>query len=178
MIKQIFPTEIYEGSNILSMDHMQQIYDFILVNGEDSQIITPEKIKSLSILKEKILEKIIILNESYGFKKITVSNNFTTHFFPAGKECQMETHSDDLGDSGRKFIALYYVESENNSGGELEIFDPRWLNSCWKDMGTSIKFTPEKNKLIIFPTFLWHRVVPYKSKFFPRMLLDVVIKVE
>ena len=123
------------------------------------------------------IEKIVIdLKEKYNFKTFEVSNRFSTHYFSCGKKQDMETHSDDLGDFGRKFIAFFYLEAANDSGGELEFFDPRWLNSPWSKVTSSYKIKPKTNKLVIFPTFLWHKVNSYFSETCPRMAIDVVIR--
>lgn len=177
MILDIFPTKIIQEENTLSQESLQSIYNFILENGEDTKIVMTEELLGLSELKSVISSHAIVLAKEYGFTKITVSDRFSTHFYPVGKEIEMETHSDDLGDIGRKFIAFFYLEAEENAGGQLEIFDPRWLNGAWHQKSSSIKIQPVTNKLVIFPTFLWHKVTKYCPKFFPRMAIDVVISV-
>jgi hypothetical protein len=177
MIIDIFPTKIIQEDNILSQESLQSIYNFILEYGEDTKIVMTDELLGLSELKSVIFSNATMLVKEYGFTKVTVSDRFSTHFYPAGKETEMETHSDDLGDVGRKFIAFFYLEAEDNAGGELEIFDPRWLNAAWHQKSSSIKIQPKTNKLVIFPTFLWHKVTKYCPKVFPRMAIDVVISV-
>lgn len=177
MILDIFPTKIIQEENVLSQESLQSIYNFILENGEDTKIVMTNELIGLDELKSAISFHITELIIEYGFTKFAVSDRFSTHFYPAGKEMEMETHSDDLGDVGRKFIAFFYLEAEKNAGGELEIFDPRWLNAAWHQKSSSIKIQPVTNKLVIFPTFLWHKVTKYCPKFFPRMAIDVVISV-
>jgi hypothetical protein len=176
MIVEIFPTHLVECENLLDADSLQQLYDFVIINQNDL-IVTPDELPALGILKSAILEKVTSLVKSYNFKEVEVSNRFCTHYFPAGKETDMETHSDDLGDYGRKFIAFFYLEADSTAGGELEIFDPRWVNAPWKDISVSYKIKPKTNKLVIFPTFLWHKVTPYFSETCPRMALDVVVRI-
>jgi hypothetical protein len=178
MITEIFPTKIVQEENVLSQNSLQSIYNFILENGEDTKIVMTNELEGLAELKSVIFEHATVLSREYGFTKVTVSDRFSTHFYPASKEMEMETHSDDLGDFGRKFIAFFYLEAEENVGGELQIFDPRWLNAAWHQQTTSVKLTPKTNKLVIFPTFLWHKVTKYSPKSFPRMAIDVVIRVE
>lgn len=177
MIIDIFPTKIIQKENILSQESLQSIYNFILENGEDTKIVMTDELPSLNELKFAISYYATTLAKEYGFTNFTISDRFSTHFYPVGKEMEMETHSDDLGDVGRKFIAFFYLEAEENAGGELEIFDPRWLNAAWHQKSSSIKIQPITNKLVIFPTFLWHKVTKYCPKFFPRMAIDVVISV-
>lgn len=177
MILDIFPTKIIQTENVLSQESLQSIYNFILENGEDTKIVMSDELLGLVELKSAISFNIAELISEYGFTKFTVSDRFSTHFYPVGKEIEMETHSDDLGDVGRKFIAFFYLEAEENAGGQLEIFDPRWLNGAWHQKSSSIKIQPVTNKLVIFPTFLWHKVTKYCPKFFPRMAIDVVISV-
>lgn len=176
MIIEIFPTHIVEIENLLDANELQQIYDFVIINQGDS-IVTPTELPALKALQDKIFEKSSDLKEKYNFTKVEVSNRFSTHYFPAGKETDMETHSDDLGDYGRKFIAFFYLEADEAAGGELEIFDPRWVNAPWRNISEGYKIKPKTNKLVIFPTFLWHKVNPYYSKTCPRMAIDVVIRI-
>jgi hypothetical protein len=175
MILDLFPTHIFQRENVLEKDVLQTLYDFIIVN-QGGTIVTPNELPELSVLKSKIENAAYELNELYKFKSIEVSNRFSTHYFAPGKEQGMETHSDDLGDFGRKFIAFFYLEAADDGNGELEFFDPRWLNAPWAPISSGYKIKPVTNKLVIFPTFLWHKVNPYFSKVCPRMAIDVVIR--
>lgn len=175
-IKKIFPTEIYEEENILDKKSLQSLYDYILINGNDI-IVTPQELPELATLQNKISEGALTLSKAYNFENVKVSDRFCTHFFPIGKESDMETHSDDLGDYGRKFISFFYLEADQTASGELEFFDPRWTNAPWKEFSQSYKVQPATNKLIIFPVFLWHKVNKYFSPSTPRMALDAVIRV-
>jgi hypothetical protein len=177
MIKEIFPSIILEKENLLDVNALQELYDYVLSNGKREDVITSVDLPALQTLRDKIREQAELLNERYNFSKIEVSQRFQSHFYPPGEENSMETHSDDLGDFGRKFISFFYLESEEGAGGSLEFFDPRWLNACWRDQASTIKIYPKTNKLVIFPTFLWHKVNSYHSIHFPRMALDAVIRV-
>jgi hypothetical protein len=175
MLLDIFPTTLIEKEELLDKESLEKIYNFVVINQGDV-IVTPDELPALSNLKEKILEQATLLKEIYKFNNIEVSNRFSTHFFPVGESSGMETHSDDLGDTGRKFIAFFYLEADDTAGGELEIFDPRWLNAPWHNISNAHKIQPRTNKLVIFPTFLWHKVNEYRSSVSPRMAIDVVIK--
>lgn len=176
MICDLFPTHILEIDSLLDNATLQEIYDFVAINREDV-IVTPEEFAPLAILKTKITEQAKILANNYHYQTVEVSNRFSTHFYPPKETRGMETHSDDLGDYGRKFIAFYYLEAEDNSSGLLEIFDPRWVNAPWRDISESYKISPKTNKLVIFPTFLWHKVTDYYSETHPRMAIDVVVRI-
>jgi hypothetical protein len=176
MIVEIFPTHLVECEDLLDSDSLQQLYDFVIINQNDL-IVTPNELPALSVLKSAILENAKSLVEHYNFKEVEVSDKFCTHYFPAGEETAMETHSDDLGDYGRKFIAFFYLEADPQANGELEILDPRWVNAPWRDISSSYKIKPKTNKLVIFPTFLWHKVSTYFSENCPRMAIDVVVRI-
>lgn len=177
MIKELFPTYIYEQENVVSDSCLQSLYDYVAVNGNDI-IVTPTTLPELKELQTKIQDGLLNLKEQYNFKNVKVSDRFCTHFFPAGTEADMETHSDDLGDYGRKFISFFYLEADQEAGGELEFFDPRWTNAPWNDLNKGYKVVPKTNKLVIFPVFLWHKVNKYFSKTTPRMALDAVIRID
>lgn len=176
MIRKLFPTHIIECEDLLEQDDLQDIYNFVALNLQDT-IITPKELPALSSLRNKITEKAKLLAEEYSYSDIEVSNRFSTHFYHPKEKRGMETHSDDLGDAARKFIAFYYLEAEDNLTGQLEILDPRWVNSPWRDISENYKITPKTNKLVIFPTFLWHKVTDYYSESYPRMAVDVVVKI-
>ena len=177
MIKELFPTYIYENSNIVDKNCLQSLYDYVLLNGNDV-IVTPKELPELEVLQNKITQGVLELKDYYDFSNVKVSNRFCTHFFPISKESDMETHSDDLGDYGRKFISFFYLEADQEAGGKLEFFDPRWSNAPWNNIAESYKVTPVTNKLVIFPVFLWHKVNKYFSNKSPRMALDAVIRVD
>jgi hypothetical protein len=176
MLVDIFPTTLIEKDDLLDTNSLQEIYNFVVMN-QGGVITTPPELPALGVLKEKILEQATLLKQNYNFKNVIISDRFSTHYFPIGESTNMETHSDDLGDSGRKFIAFFYLEADETAGGELEIFDPRWLNAPWHTISTGHKIQPKTNKLVIFPTFLWHKVNNYYSNVSPRMAVDVVIKI-
>jgi hypothetical protein len=177
MIKSTFPTYFVEKDNLLDSSTLSTLYNFVLITGQEETIVTPDILPEIEVLRNAIISSSTELVNHYNFTQIEVSKRFSTHFYPPNRSCGMETHSDDLGDFGRKFIAFFYLEADPTSGGELELFDPRWLNAAWKDYASSIKISPKTNKLVIFPTFLWHRVNSYFSETRPRMALDVVIRV-
>jgi Rps23 Pro-64 3,4-dihydroxylase Tpa1-like proline 4-hydroxylase len=177
MIKTTFSTYFLEKENLLDSSTLSALYNFVLITGQEETIVTPNVLPEVDTLRNAIISASSELASQYNFTQIEVSKRFSTHYYPPNKNCGMETHSDDLGDFGRKFIAFFYLEADPTSGGELELFDPRWLNAAWRDYASSVKIRPQTNKLVIFPTFLWHRVNPYFSKTFPRMALDAVIRV-
>jgi hypothetical protein len=176
MIVDIFPTQIVQCENLLETNCLSELYNFVILNQNDI-IVTPTELPALSILKTEITKQAELLKSYYNFTKVEVSDRFCTHYFPAGKDTDMELHSDDLGDYGRKFIAFFYLEADQSAGGELEIFDPRWVNAPWRNISQGYSVTPQTNKLVIFPTFLWHKVNMYRNAVCPRMAIDVVIRI-
>lgn len=176
MLADIFSTTLIEKEQLLDAESLQQLYNFVVINQGDT-IVTPSQLPALTVLQDKIAQQAKLLAHSYQFDHATVSDRFSTHYFAAGQSAGMETHSDDLGDYGRKFIAFFYLEADAAAGGELEIHDPRWLNAPWHSISKGYKVLPKTNKLVIFPTFLWHKVNPYYSEVCPRMAIDVVVKI-
>jgi hypothetical protein len=176
MIYDLFPTKIIQVPSLLDLETLQDLYNFVALNKGDI-IVTPDELPALKKLQQEVEKHAKSLADEYNFSTVEVSNRFSTHFYPVGKQQGMETHSDDLGDYGRKFIAFFYLEADQDSGGELEIFDPRWTNAPWRDISESFKIIPKTNKLVIFPTFLWHKVNDYYSDFCPRMAIDVVVRI-
>lgn len=180
MIKELFPTWIIEKENFLEETHVENIAAQILIT--DGQDYFEEDSNNPNCSFRHFKEKLDTyfkteLNSKYNFKSVEVIPRFFRHFYPVGKLSQLEMHSDDLGDYGKKFIAMYYLEADPEGGGELELYDARWLNAQWKFGYDSYKIKPRANKLVVFPTFLWHKVNDYYSSYSPRMAIDVSIRV-
>lgn len=176
-IIDLFPTKIYVEENVLDSDLLQWLYDYCLSSGEHSKVIHYSESLEFEQLRNIIFSKASLIAKEYNYTNTILSERFALHFFPPNAPQDMEIHTDDFGDVGRKFVAFLYLDCEQDAGGELEIFDPRWLNGPWHHLSSSIKIEPVTNKLVIFPSFLWHQVTTYHSKHFPRMALDIVVSV-
>ena len=65
----------------------------------------------------------------------------------------------------------YFDEYEDNEGGVLEIMTPLFNHFDFNVMpadwnlytGRSMKFSPKKNLLILFPSYLFHQVLSYEG---------------
>ena len=83
-----------------------------------------------------------------------------------GGECQTHCHKNSF------YSGVYYFdEYEQNKGGKLELQSPlinlrdfylvpkEW--NCYN--GGTLDISPRKNLLVLFPSYLFHRVLPYNG---------------
>lgn len=178
MLKPIYETVFFEKNNAVDSNTLSELYNLVLLRAEHSLVLNYDDTPALGTLQQAMYDGAVELAAHYGFSEVCMSDRLAMHFFPVGEPKKMEIHADDFGDIGRKFIALLYLEAEPGAGGALKFYDPRWFNGPWHSLAKPIEVKPETNKLVIFPSFLWHEVTTYHSKFYPRMALDSVISVK
>jgi SM-20-related protein len=58
------------------------------------------------------------------------------------------------------FVYFFHREPKEFSGGELRIYDSRWLNSGYAPTGNYRTIVPQQNQLVIFPSALAHEITP------------------
>jgi SM-20-related protein len=73
-------------------------------------------------------------------------------------------HSDNAQKPIRKRVLtfVYYCHREPKAftGGELRIYDSQRVNGTWQRLARYRTITPEQNRLVAFPSFLMHEVMP------------------
>jgi len=91
---------------------------------------------------------------------------------------EFELHSDSH--YGSQLVAVFQVAGDEDSGGELVIYDPSWNNPQWvsdtKNENAKVFVIPFKmGTLVIFPSNVWHRVKAYTGRT-NRVTLNLMLK--
>jgi hypothetical protein len=89
-----------------------------------------------------------------------VASSWVSAFDP--QSTGMNIHTDE--DHGGTISAVIWFEGEENQGGDLVLWDPRWENpKLWGgvkgDGKHTIKFKP--GTVVMFPSSVWHGVTAY-----------------
>lgn len=105
-------------------------------------------------LEQRILEAVHQLNNSYRYTIDKLAQMDLLKYEKGGK---YDWHQDVLyaRSKHRKFsVIIQLSDSKDYKGGDFELRDPYSL-----DLSTF----REKGSMLIFPSFLWHRITPIKS---------------
>ena len=182
-IQKLFPTPIFETSNIISeeLNHILKHYIFSFSHKEaNNRIFTATELPQLTDLSTNITDHALHFINKYYFytSQIYVCDKMACHFKPPGTHKSFPKHTDILGPISTLFQAVYYVEGNE---GNLRLYDPRWLDVEWRNklekdtLYYEVQIAPRK--LVIFPTFLWHDVSESNSAL-PRVSLDTSIEIK
>ena len=108
-----------------------------------------------------------VAKENFGYTNdFIISTSWITKMEKKGEISQSHCHKNSF------YSGVYYFdEYEEDEGGVLEIITPLSnhfdFNVMPKDWnlytGRSIKFSPKKNLLILFPSYLFHQVLAYEG---------------
>ena len=88
-----------------------------------------------------------------------------------GHDLHVDTHQ------GGTHVAIMWIAGDVGVGGDLELWDPRWINprltgGKYTDSKHVIKFQP--GTLIMFPASVWHSVTQYTGSTVRRSLNMVI----
>ena len=126
------------------------------------------------VLEKYLRIKKILLNkfkqvakENFGYTNdFIISTSWITQLKEKGEVVHPHCHKNSF------YSGVYYFdEYEDNEGGELEIMTPLFNHFDFNVMptdwnlytGRSMKFSPKKNLLILFPSYLFHQVLSYEG---------------
>ena len=120
------------------------------------------RIKKILLNKFKQVAK-----ENFGYTNdFIISTSWITKMEKKGDIVQSHCHKNSF------YSGVYYFdEYEDNEGGVLEIMTPLFNHFDFNVMpadwnlytGRSMKFSPKKNLLILFPRYLFHQVLSYEG---------------
>jgi hypothetical protein len=84
-------------------------------------------------------------------------------------------HIDDH--HGGSYVCIVWLDGEENAGGNLELWDPRWWNprfsgGTYQDSKHVIKFKP--GTIIMMPASVWHSVTAYGGAVMRRSLNTII----
>ena len=124
---------------------------------ESEKIVTSKELK-------KFIEVVEPLCQEYSKKtQIKLLNNVKYWVQDYKQDQQFHSHAHP----GAQISGVYYIRA-NNDAGELEFTNPNphayfqeYLTKTRLNHGYSI--TPTKGLLVLFPSYLFHRVVPSKN---------------
>ena len=125
-------------------------------------------------VKKTLLEKYKkFAREQLNYKEnFQISTSWVTKI-ETGGQCQQHCHKNSF------YSGVYYFdEYEQNKGGTLEFQTPLMnlpdfylIPKEWNFLNSNvIEITPVKNLLVLFPSYLFHRVLPYQGTSIRRSL--------
>jgi len=187
-VKQIYPTNIYLKQLDISDEKLTIIENYLraqhlaftssLDNDHKEYHDGNENIVIDAIIEGECLEmKELIEEVKKGFLELAYSNanNFTEsnedtmaldveldsckiNLMKKGYRLGIHTHfSDDA------FACIYFNDVQDDEGGEICLYDPRWQRS-YAFAGSKIeKIKSKRGQLLIAPQFIWHEVTQYNG---------------
>lgn len=127
---------------------------------------------------EKRFENLLldIVNSYYGGKHEICEGWIRT--LSTKDHNDFELHSDSH--YGGQLVAVLQISGDEDSGGELVLYDPSWNNPQWvsdtKNRNSNTFTVPFKmGNLVVFPANVWHRVNSYTGNT-NRVTLNLILK--
>ena len=122
----------------------------------------------LQPLLKEVHNKFELLHEQYGFKKnlMPAIDNLWINIYPHGGTTQAHIHSDNI------FSGVFFIKTPENSGQLVfphpaANFNYHFYKSVLDDYNQNnssfCKHLPQKNKMIVFPSYALHYVEPNLS---------------
>jgi len=117
------------------------------------------------------------VDKAYGIDTDRYSSAMKAWITGHGEQYSMAIHNH----SGSWFSAVYYaLAEEQGRGGAISFHDPRTnanrgYDSNFAPHFAAEKIQPETGDLVIFPSFLYHHVDPYFSKFRIAIPIDLYL---
>lgn len=186
MIKQIYPTNIYQKQLDISEEKLKKIeaylkaqhINFISSNDVDHAEFRDgnENIMIDAIIKGQCEEMKELIDEvKKGFLTLAYSNldNFSESNTDATVlEVELDSCKINLMKNGYRlgvhthysddaFACIYFNDVEETEGGELVLYDPRWQRNYMFGGSKLEKIKSKRGTMVIAPQFLWHEVTHY-----------------
>lgn len=180
MIHELWPTAIEHGKfNVDGLaEHILSNYDLSAPPPDFNYNIFDEDCKPINELKsiaydhfhKYVLTTTGVDIDQYG---VWLKAWITGH----GESYKIANHNH----SGAQFSAVYYVLAEQqDQGGELVLHDPRTnanrgYDSNFQHLFKPYILQPETNDFIMFPSFAYHQVSEYHSRFRLAIPVDLLL---
>ncbi len=159
-------------------DHILSSYDLSAPPSDFNYNIFNDKSKPLNALKEVALANFKkYVNRNFGVDidryDCLLKGWITGH----GESYKMASHNH----SGAAFSSVYYVlAEEDDKGGELHLMDSRananrGYDSNFQHHFKPFSIQPETNDFVIFPSFVYHHVSEYHSRFRLAIPIDLYL---
>jgi SM-20-related protein len=180
---KIIPATFAILDEFLAPQELRRIMDFIskherkfepsevVPDGEDKDL-DPEYRRS-HVLYELGEHKAIMVKRAKAYLPYILRKLNMRTFRVASAEAQItasndgdffHAHTDNAQKPIRKRVLtfVYYCHREPKAfrGGELRIYDSRKVNGTWEALPRYRTIVPEQNRLVAFPSFLMHEVMP------------------
>ena len=174
-ILQCFPSSIVTSTIEKNTDVLKKETNFVNSNyQEDTGNNDFRILKKYPKVKKILLEKFKkVAREKLGYSNdFAISTSWITKI-ETGGEVQQHCHKNSFY-SG----IYYYDEYEQNKGGKLELQSPLinlrdfyLIPKDWNHSNSNvIEISPIKNLLVLFPSYLFHRVLTYHGTITRRSL--------
>ena len=148
-------------------DTMEIFNNYLIGNDSDWDTLIPENLqqKLLNVIEDNYSGKYEII-DGWIRKLETDSHN------------EFELHSDSH--YGGHLISVIQLMGDENSGGNLIIYDPAWRNPQFMsdkktEMSNRFEIPFNPTTVIIFPSNVWHKVSEYTGKT-NRLTMNLIIK--
>lgn len=150
------PAKINEGINKKFRNNITVIYDNIYIGRRNESSL----LNNMDSLFTKNVEFRSILSSSpYPLNQFGFTNTHETQVSRYGGGQKYEFHSDVFNKNSRKISAVYYFGLDKFEGGEIEfISSPVFDGKAYLKTYDSIKIKPKNNMMVLFDSFLPHRV--------------------
>ena len=184
-ILQVFPSNIFtciveKNTDALKKEtkfannQYQPVTEVLLENKEKFLRENYRILEKYPKVKKTLLEKYKkFAKEQLNYiENFEISTSWMTKI-ETGGECQPHCHKNSF------YSGVYYFdEYEQNKGGQIEFQTPLMnlpdfylIPKEWNFLNTHvIEITPVKNLLVLFPSYLYHRVLMYHGKSIRRSL--------
>jgi len=180
MIKSVFVTSIsLEKIYIEGLtDHILSTYDMSDPPNDNYNIFDTDSNAVISELKDVVYDRFKnYCNKCYGVDLDWYEKKMNAWITGYGDLYSMTIHNH----SGTWFSAVYYaLAEEQDQGGDIVFYDPRMNANRGYDERfdhhfESYRIQPTTGDLVIFPSFLYHHVNPYFSRFRIAIPIDLML---
>lgn len=188
MIKSIFPVNVLIKDDVLTEVHLKELESVVsscfhqkkIINeisyeetGNDClDLFTDENLKnyeSLRVMRKELINSFFELSESYeeGHDTIKHSKESIDKFLKMSEIkvpfMQNKMYKKIHNHVGSIAIGVFYFQDVNNDkdGGQLILNDPSFHANYGFHSPNEFCIDTVKNRLCVFPAYVWHQVIPY-----------------
>ena len=159
-------------------DHILMNYDMAEPPADNNYNIFKDDSKHISELKSLAYVNFAsYINRCYGVDINTYNYEMKAWITGHGENYSMAQHNH----MGSWFSSVYYVlAEEQDKGGQIVFGDPRSNANRGYDLNFAkhfekFSFTPKSGQFVNFPSFVYHHVNPYYSRFRIAIPIDLYL---
>jgi hypothetical protein len=185
--KQLYPTNVLFGSfadyprltelvtELLTMNDLFQPVGTKYLLGEVNIFDQIDQLPETRQFKAEIVETAFnsYLSNLYN-KSLSDYSGYKLKAWMSGEQMSVHNHNNS------HFSGVFYISTEDNMGGYIEFYDPRvnanrgYQNELLGEF-TNTRITPKTGDFIVFPSYLYHAVLPFYGKLRLSMPVDLFL---